>query len=35
MGVGVEGPWVMNFDIPPRNFEMILLIAFDFQHFLT
>ena len=26
---------IVNFDIPPRGFTVILLIAFDFQHFLT
>ena len=29
----VEG--TVNFDIPPANFTVILLITFDFQYFLT
>ena len=35
MGARVKGPGIMNFDIPPRRFIVILLITFDFQHFLT
>ena len=34
MGAGVEGRGTMNFDIPPQSFTVILLITFDFQHFL-
>ena len=33
--VGVEGSGTVNFDIPSRSFTVILLITFDFQHFLT
>ena len=32
---GFEGLGTVNFNIPPRNFTVILLITFDFQHFLT
>ena len=35
MGTGVEGLRTVNFDITPRSFTVILLITFDFQHFLT
>ena len=35
MRAGVEGQGTVNFDIPPRSFIVILLIIFDFQHFLT
>ena len=35
MGDGVEGPGTVNFDIPPQACGVILLITFDFQHFLT
>ena len=35
MKAGVEGLGTVNFDIPPRGFTVILLITFDFQHFLT
>ena len=35
MGVGVEEPGTMNFHISPQSFTVILLITFDFQHFLT
>ena len=35
MGAGVKEPGTMNFDIPPQRFAVILLITFDFQHFLT
>ena len=35
MGVEVERPWTVNFDIIPRSFTVILLIIFDFEHFLT
>ena len=35
MAAEVEGPGTLNFDILPRNFTAILLITFDFQHFLT
>ena len=31
----VEGSGTVNFDIPRRRFTVILLITFDFQHFLT
>ena len=34
MRVGVEGSGTVNFDIPPPCFTVILLITFDFQHFL-
>ena len=34
MGAGVERSGTMNFDIPPLSFTVILLITFDFQHFL-
>ena len=30
-----QGPVTMNFYIPPCSFTVILLINFDFQHFLT
>ena len=32
---GFKGPGTLNFDITPRSFTVILLITFDFQHFLT
>ena len=32
-GGGVEGPRIVNFDIPPQRFTVILLITFDLQHF--
>ena len=35
MRVGVEEPGTVNFDIPPQSLTVILLITFDFQHFLT
>ena len=35
IGDGVEGPRAVNFDVSPRSFKAILLITFDFQHFLT
>ena len=35
MGAGVEWPDTVNFDIHPRSFTVVLLITFDFQHFLT
>ena len=35
MGTGVERSGTMNFDIPPPSFTVILLITFDFQHFLS
>ena len=35
MEVEVEGMGTVNFDIPPQGFAVILLITFDFQHFLT
>ena len=35
MGAGIEGPGKLNLDIPPGHFTVILLITFDFQHFLT
>ena len=35
MGAVVEEPDTMNFDIRPQSFIMILLITFDFQHFLN
>ena len=31
----VEEPGTVNFDIPLRTFTVMLLINFDFQHFLT
>ena len=30
-----EGPWTGNFDAPPQKFTVLLLISFNFQHFLT
>ena len=35
MGAAVEEQGIVSFDIPPRSFRVILLIAFGFQHFLT
>ena len=35
MGTWVEGPEVLNFDISTQSLTMILLITFDFKHFLT
>ena len=35
MRAGVEGSGTVNFDIPPRGFNVTSLIAFNFQHFLT
>ena len=35
MGAGVEGPGTVNFDISPLDVTVILLITFDFKHFLT
>ena len=35
MGTRVKESATVNFDIPPRSFAVILLITFDFQHFLT
>ena len=35
MEAGVEGPGTVNFDLPPRSLTVILLITFNFQHFLT
>ena len=35
MGARVEEPGILNFDIPPGRFIVILLITFDFQRFLT
>ena len=35
MGIGVEGPGIVNFDITPQSFTVTTLITFDFQHFLT
>ena len=35
MGAGVEGPGTLNFDITPQSFTVMLLITFDFRHFLT
>ena len=32
-GAGVE--WPKDFVKPPRSFAVMLLITFDFQHFLT
>ena len=31
----VEGPLMGNFDVPPESFTVTLLIAFNFEHFLT
>ena len=35
MRAEVEGLGTVNFDIPPQSFTVILIITFDFQHFLT
>ena len=35
MGAGVEWPRTKDFDKSPRSFTVMLLITFDFQHFLT
>ena len=35
MGAGVEGSGTVISEIPPRSFTRILLITFEFQHFLT
>ena len=35
MGAGVEGRGIMNFDISPQSVTVILLITFNFQHFLA
>ena len=35
MGASLEGPVTANFDVVSRGFKVILLITFDFQHFLT
>ena len=35
MGTAFEGPGIVNFDMSPRSFTVILLITFAFQHFLT
>ena len=35
MEAGVEGPGTVNFDLPSRSLTVILLITFNFQHFLT
>ena len=35
MGTRVEWPRTVNFDIPHQSFKVILLITFQFQHFLT
>ena len=31
----LRGRWTVNFDLPPQSFTVILLVTFDFQHFLT
>ena len=35
MGTAFEGPGIVNFDMSPRSFTVILLTTFAFQHFLT
>ena len=35
MGGGCVGPGTVNFDIPLQTCGVILLITFDFQHFLA
>ena len=35
MGGQGRGAGDREFDIPPRRFTVILLVYFDFQHFLT
>ena len=35
MGIGVAGPWTVNFDIHTRSSTVILLVTFDFQRSLT
>ena len=35
MDAGVEEPETVNCDIPLRSFTVILLITFEFQHFLN
>ena len=35
MDAGVEEPGTVNCDVPPRSFTVVLLITFEFQHFLN
>ena len=35
MGARPEEPEIVNFDILPESFTVILFIIFDFKHFLT
>ena len=34
MGAGLARSGTVKFDIPPQSFTVVLLITFDFQHFL-